>query len=59
MAIYKVQTSLRFEEENYRKMVLIAKHNHRSLNAQMEFLAQNCIEQYEKEYGPIILPEEE
>lgn len=59
MATDKIQTGIRFEETMLRKMAFIAKRNVRSLNAQMEFLAQNCIEQYEKEHGPIILPEEE
>lgn len=57
MATDKIQTGIRFEETMLRKIALIAKRNHRSLNAQLEFLAQNCIEAYEKENGEIKLGE--
>jgi len=53
MATTKVQTGIRFEEEALRKMAVIAKRNCRSLNAQLEFLAQKCIEEYERENGAI------
>lgn len=48
MAEYKIQTGIRFDEIMLGKMKFIAKKNHRSLNAQMEFLAQECIKAYEK-----------
>ena len=50
----KIQTGIRFEPEMLDKISFIAKRNRRSFNAQMEFLAQKCIEEYEKENGKII-----
>ena len=40
-----------------KKMTYIAKQNRRSFNAQMEFLAENCIKSYEKSHGKIVLEE--
>lgn len=51
----KIQTGIRFQEQMLYKITFIAKRNMRSLNAQLEFLAQNCIEEYEKENGKIIV----
>ena len=59
MATDRVQTGLRFTEDMLLKISYISKKNYRSLNAQMEFLAQECIEKYEREYGEIQIPEEE
>lgn len=59
MAEYKIQTGIRFDEIMLGKMKFIAKKNHRSLNAQMEFLAQECIKAYEKANGEILMSEEE
>lgn len=53
MATNKKQTGIRFEPLVLYKLSYIAKKNMRSLNAQLEFLAQNCIEEYEKENGEI------
>jgi len=53
MATNKVQTGIRFEPELLYKITHVAKENKRSLNAQLEFLAQNCVRQYEAENGPI------
>lgn len=53
MATSKIQTGIRFEEEMLFKITYIAKKNRRSLNAQLEFLAQKCIEEYELEKGQI------
>ena len=36
----KIQTGIRFEQELLNKISFIAKHNKRSLNAQLEFLVQ-------------------
>ena len=55
----KIATSVRFEENMLYKMHYIARRNMRSLNAQLEFLAQCCIEEYEAENGEIVVPEEE
>ena len=53
MATTKIQTGIRFEEEMLNKITYIAKKNRRSLNAQLEFLTQQCIEEYELENGEI------
>ena len=42
-----------------RKITKVAKANKRSLNAQLEFLAENCVAEYEKEHGEIELSEDE
>ncbi|MBQ2895113.1 MAG: Arc family DNA-binding protein [Oscillospiraceae bacterium] len=57
MATDKIQTGIRFREEMLRKITYIAKKNHRSLNAQLEHLAQECIDNYEQEHGEIIIEE--
>lgn len=57
MATEKIQTGIRFTEQTLLKISYIAKKNHRSLNAELEFLAQNCIEVYEQEKGEIMLSE--
>lgn len=53
MGTNKVQTGIRFEEKMLRKISYIAKRNHRSFNAQLEHLVENCIEEYERENGEI------
>lgn len=53
MPTQKVQTGIRFQGELLDKISYIAKQNHRSFNAQMEYLADECVKQYEKEHGPI------
>jgi len=55
MPTEKIQTGIRFKEEMLKKITYIAKKNRRSLNAQLEFITQNCIEEYEAEKGEIIL----
>lgn len=59
MATNKIQTGVRFEEEMLLKITYIAKKNRRSLNAQLEFLTQKCIEEYELEKGQIQINEED
>ena len=51
----KIQTGIRFEPELLEKIAYIAKQNKRSFNAQMEYLAQICVNEYEKENGTITL----
>ncbi len=53
MATTKIQTGIRFEPELLAKITYIAKQNKRSLNAQLEFLAELCVKEYEKENGAI------
>lgn len=59
MATNKIQTGIRFEPELLYKITQIAKKNKRSLNAQLEFLAQGCVEEYESINGEIPLDENE
>ena len=58
MATNKIQTGLRLEPSDLSKITYIAKRNKRSLNAQIEFAVQECIEKYEKENGTILLDSE-
>ena len=55
MTTYKIQTGLRLEEDMLAKITFIAKKNRRSLNAQLEFITQKCIEEYELNEGEIII----
>lgn len=57
MATNKVQTGIRFEPELLYKITYIAKHNKRSLNAQLEYLAQECVLSFENEHGLIPVDE--
>jgi len=59
MATNKVQTGIRFEPELLYKITQVAKHNKRSLNAQLEYLAQMCVKEYELENGTIRVDEEQ
>ncbi|MBE6881405.1 MAG: Arc family DNA-binding protein [Ruminococcaceae bacterium] len=59
VATNKIQTGIRFEPEVLYKITYIAKQNVRSLNAQLEFLAKDCIKRYESENGEIVINEEE
>lgn len=58
MATNKIQTGIRFEPELLYKIAYIAKQNKRSLNAQLEYLAQNCVKEFEKENGVISADDE-
>ena len=53
MATDKIQTGIRFTEDMLIKITYIAKKNRRSLNNQLEFITQQCIEEYEEEKGII------
>lgn len=59
MATNKIQTGIRFEPELLYKITHIAKDNKRSLNAQLEYLAQLCVREYEQTNGPILLDEDQ
>lgn len=59
MATNKIQTGIRFEPELLYKITKIAKANKRSLNAQLEFLAEICVKEYEEKNGEISVSEEE
>ena len=58
MATNKVQTGIRFEPELLYKITYVAKDNKRSLNAQLEYLTQICVKEYEAVNGPIPIDEE-
>ena len=58
MATNKVQTGIRFEPELLYKIAYVAKDSKRSLNAQLEYLAQKCVKEYETANGPIPINEE-
>lgn len=58
MATNKIQTGIRFEPELLYKITYVAKENKRSLNAQLEYLAQNCVREYELANGAIPIDEE-
>ena len=55
MAISKIQTGLRLEEPTWQKISHIAKINKRSLNAQIELIIEECINQFEQTNGSIQL----
>lgn len=59
MATSKVQTGIRFEPELLYKITYVAKDNKRSLNAQLEYLAQLCVKEYEAENGTIAVSEDD
>lgn len=59
MATKKIQTGIRFTEDMLLKIAYIAKNNHRSLNAQLEYLTQNCIDEFERDKGEILLSEQD
>ena len=58
MATNKIQTGIRFEPELLYKITYVAKENKRSLNAQLEFLAQNCVREFEVASGKIPVDDE-
>lgn len=58
MASNKIQTGIRFEPELLYKIAYVAKENRRSLNAQLEYLAQICVKEYEENHGAIPVDEE-
>ena len=58
MATNKIQTGIRFEPELLYMITQVAKQNKRSLNAQLEFLAQECVKKHEAENGTIPTSEE-
>ena len=59
MAINRIQTGIRFTPELLYKITYISKQNKRSLNAQLEYLVENCIKEYESDNGEIPVNEEE
>ena len=58
VATNKVQTGIRFDPELLYKITYVAKDNKRSLNAQLEYLAQLCVKEYEAANGSIPVSED-
>ena len=58
MSTNKIQTGIRFEPELLYKITYVSKDYKRSLNAQLEYLAQMCVKEYEAENGVIPISEE-
>ena len=58
MATNKIQTGIRFDPELLYKITYVAKDNKRSLNAQLEYLAQTCVKEYENTNGVIPVDDE-
>ena len=58
MATNKIQTGIRFDPELLYKITQVARDNKRSLNAQLEYLAQECVKKYEAEHGTIPVDED-
>ena len=58
MATNKIQTGIRFDPELLYKITYVAKDNKRSLNAQLEYLAQLCVKEFEATNGAIPVDDE-
>lgn len=58
MATNKIQTGIRFQPELLYKISYVARENKRSLNAQLEYLAQLCVREFEAENGEIPVDED-
>lgn len=58
MATNKIQTGIRFEPELLYKITYVAKDSKRSLNAQLEYLAQICVKDFESKNGEIPVTDE-
>ena len=58
MATNKIQTGIRFEPELLYKITYVSRDNKRSLNAQLEYLAQICVKEYEANNGAIPVDED-
>lgn len=57
MATSKRPTMLRLSDELYEKTRYLAYVERRSINGQIEHALQSYIESYEREHGPISLPD--
>lgn len=57
MASDKRVFTLRLDDELYNKLKYIADKNKRSMNGQIEFLAEKCVDEFERENGEIKIKE--
>lgn len=55
MAISKIQTGLRIDEETYRKLKTISENENRSLNNLVEFIIKKYLVDYEVKNGIVPL----
>lgn len=55
MASYKKSYALRLDETAFEKLKVIASDNRRSVNSQIETLVDQCITEYEKANGIIVV----
>ena len=55
----RVASQMRFDETLYEKTKIIADAELRSVNAQIEYFMKQGIAAYEREHGPIVLPDED
>lgn len=55
MAVSKIQTGLRLDEESYSKLRALAAQESRSLNNLIEFIVRKYLADYEAEHGALPL----
>ena len=55
----KIATQMRYDEVLYEKTKIIAEHELRTINAQIEYFMKKGVEAYEAEHGSILLPDEQ
>ena len=55
----RIPTQIRIDETTWKKLKIIAKIENRNANSQLEYFVKKCVEAYETEHGPILLPDED
>ncbi len=58
MATNKRAFTMRMQPQNFDKIKIISDKNKRSIAMQIELLIENCISEYEKQYGEIIISQD-
>lgn len=53
MAVAKIQTGLRLDEESYEKLKTLSNQEGRSLNNLVEYIIRRYLADYESQNGPI------
>ena len=56
---YKAHLSVRMDKETHDKFQSVAAYEGRSMSGQILYLVNQCVREFEKEHGPIDLPEQE
>ena len=59
MSTTKIATSVRFDEDLLLKLTSVAKKERRSFNAQLEYITQLFLEEYEKKNGIVEIEDED